>query len=162
MENLKEVTFNKNLFLDYKVDYKKITMYGLKIGDSIEKLNQFLLDNNISNFTQNRENEYVTIVKNKLNPKNNGLFKYENGIITGFSILIKELNLSVDNLRNKIGKEDKLTYGGDMFDDENPWYRDASDDIFIFNKMKVRFKKYCWEETFTSVHIGDYKTEEDE
>ena len=158
----KEITLNKTLILDRKNDFKEITMYGLKIGDNVENLNKFFMNENISTFTQKRENEYVTIVKNKLSSENNGSFKYENDMITGFSILIKELKLSVENLRNKIGKEDKLTIGGDMFDDENPWYRDASEDIFIFKKMKVRFKKYCWEDTFTSVHIGNYKTEEDE
>ena len=157
-----DISIDRTICFTKDFDYRLYEFYGIKIGDNLDKLKRLLLFPYIDHHVNNREDEFVVNFHNKIDSKQNGSFKYENRLITGFCFVINDLDLTVEKARLIFGNEDKVSSGGDMFDDENGWYRDASDDVYIYSKKLLRLKKYCWENHFTTIHIGHYKTDEDE
>lgn len=156
-----DISIDRTICFTKDFDYRLYTFYGIKIGDNTDKLKRLLLYPYIDHHTRNRQNEFVVRFHNKIDLKQNGSFKYENNLVIGFSFVVNDLNLTTEKVQLIWGEEDKIVSGGDIFEEVH-WNRDCSDDVYIYEQKLLRLKKYCWDNHFTTIHIGHYKTDEDE
>lgn len=135
-----EITNNKIVLFDSKLDVSRLTFYGLKIGDSestaISTLNQLSVDS--TKLTKERKTVYRFTKFDGASLSIGGSIKLIDGIIHGFNVFIGELKFTPKMLHQQIGMEDKIEQGGDYFEQIH-WHKDASDDIYIFDHLKLRF-----------------------
>ncbi|NUY79616.1 hypothetical protein HUK80_01815 [Flavobacterium sp. MAH-1] len=122
-------------FRNPDIDADTISIHGVKLGDSYYKFASIFDPLGIEQLRLDKADEFVI----RLKAVGSGI-KFENDRVTGIYFLLDDFKFTVAEMTAMFGPSGKAK-GGDMFDDDNVWYRDISDDVFIYRSKNIRFKK---------------------